>query len=166
MVFGLSLEAFTAVHVLISMAAIAVGFVVVGNMIGGNRSGGLTHAFLALTAITTISGFGFPNLTVTPAVIVGGVSLAALAVAYWARGAGRERLYVISAVLALYLNSFVMVVQSFQKFPFLRSLAPTQAEAPFAITQLLLLVGMVYLGSRALKGYTATAPPKMRSAAA
>ena len=45
----------------------------------------------------------------------------------------------INAVLALYLNVFVAVVQAFLKIPGLKAIAPTQTEPAFKLTQLLVL---------------------------
>ncbi|MGZ6176273.1 MAG: hypothetical protein ACXWNB_10595, partial [Candidatus Binataceae bacterium] len=47
--------------------------------------------------------------------------------------------YVIAAVASLYLNIFVLVVQSFVKVLALNALAPTRSEPPFAITQAVVL---------------------------
>lgn len=58
-------------------------------------------------------------------------------------------LYVVSAMLALYLNVFVGVAQAFQKLPVLSRLAPTQSEPPFLVRQLLVLVIFAVLGARA-----------------
>jgi hypothetical protein len=57
---------------------------------------------------------------------------------------------VSGAILALYLNAFVAVVQAFTKIPAVKALAPTQAEPPFAIAQGLLLVVFIALGIRAV----------------
>jgi hypothetical protein len=46
---------------------------------------------------------------------------------------------VISAVVALYLNCFALVVQLFLHVPALHALAPNGSEPPFVITQGLLL---------------------------
>jgi hypothetical protein len=65
---------------------------------------------------------------------------------------------VIAAVVAQYFNFFVLIVQSFQRVPVLKALAPTQTEAPFAIAQLAALVGFVVLGYLAARGFLRTAP--------
>src|SRR5215207_4018977 len=54
-------------------------------------------------------------------------------------------IYVVGAVVSLYLNVFVGVVQAFQKVPALKALAPTQSEAPFLLTQLVVLLLFVAL---------------------
>ena len=78
------------------------------------------------------------------------ISLLVLAVAIYARyarhlaGAWRK-IYVIGAVIALYLNVFVLIVQSFQKIPALKAMAPTQTEPPFKFTQLVVLALFVLL---------------------
>jgi hypothetical protein len=101
--------------------------------------------------VARTTGVFFPFRGVTPAFAVGLISLLALAVAnytlYFRRLAGAWRkAFVISAVIALYLNVFVLVVQLFQKMPALMERAPTQAEPPFAITQAIVLVVFISLG--------------------
>jgi hypothetical protein len=53
--------------------------------------------------------------------------------------------YAITAVLSLYLNFFVLIVQLFEKVPALNAPAPTQTEAPFKIAQLTALVIFILL---------------------
>jgi hypothetical protein len=108
--------------------------------------------------VTSVTGFGFPVEHFLPSHGVGILSLVALAIAILALYAfhlagGWRRTYVICAVLALYLNCFVAVVQSFEKIEPLRALAPTQSEPPFAIAQLALLALFVYLGILAVKRF-------------
>jgi MFS family permease len=62
-------------------------------------------------------------------------------------------IYVVCAVLALYLNSFVAVVQSFLKVPALKALAPTQKESPFVVAQLAVMVLFIVLGTVAVKEF-------------
>jgi hypothetical protein len=146
--------------VAISLAAIASGFIVVFGMIAGERLDRWTAFFLATTIATSVTGFGFPITRVTPGIVLGVISLDVLAVAVYARygrhlaGAWRP-VYVITAVIALYLNVFVLIVQSFQKVPALKSLAPTQSEPPFAVAQLIALVAFVALGALAAKRFRA-----------
>ena len=54
--------------------------------------------------------------------------------------------YVVSSVVALYLNVFVGIAQAFQKLPTLKVLAPKQSEPPFVFTQLAVLLLFVVLG--------------------
>lgn len=155
MILGLSPDAFLILHVLISVLAIAAGFVVLGGMYASSRLPCWTAFFLATTILTSVTGFMFPVTAFTPALGVGAVSLVVLAVAvaalYVYRLEGRWRaIYVATALLSLYLNVFVFVVQSFQKVSFLQVLAPTQAEPPFVIAQTGLLVGFILLGAFAI----------------
>ena len=55
--------------------------------------------------------------------------------------------------MAIYLNTFVLVVQLFAKTPALVQLAPTQQEAPFALTQAAILGLFVWLGRAAVRGF-------------
>jgi hypothetical protein len=158
MILGMSLEAFTTLHVVISLIGIASGFVVVFGMMGGKRLPVVTLLFLVTTALTSITGFLFPVKSVTPAIILGILSMLVLlvaTVAFYGRhleGAWRGT-YVITAIVALYFNFFVLIVQSFQKVPALNALAPTQSEGPFKIAQLLALLIFIALGTLAFKRF-------------
>src|SRR5256886_6612379 len=144
MILGMTTSTFTLVHVVLSLVGIASGLVVVFGLLTGKRLDGWTALFLATTVATSVTGFGFPFDHLLPSHKVGIISLVVLAVAILARyafhltGAWR-RIYVISAVAALYLNVFVAVVQAFLKVPALKVLAPKQTEAPFLLTQLAVL---------------------------
>ncbi len=152
MIFGMTL--FTFGHVLISLAGIISGFVVIDGFLKARRLDGWNAFFLVMTIATSVTGFFFPNKTITPGQIVGAISLVLLVVAVLARyplrfsGAGRW-LYLISAILAQYFNFTVLIIQSFQKVGVLKDLAPTQSEPPFLIAQgaaLLLFVVLAIFG--------------------
>ena len=66
-------------------------------------------------------------------------------------------MYVVTAVVALYFNVFVLVVQSFLKVPALNALAPNGSEPPFAIAQGIVLVAFVALGTLAVRRFRRTA---------
>jgi hypothetical protein len=161
MVLGMSLSTFTLVHVLISLVGIVSGLLVLYGLIKGKRFDGGTAIFLATTVLTSLTGFLFPFTHLLPSHIVGTISLLALAVAIVARyplhleGAWRS-IYVVTAVLALYLNVFVLVVQSFLKIPAVHALAPTQKEPPFLIVQVIVMAVFVVLGIFAVKGFRGT----------
>jgi hypothetical protein len=147
----LDIKTFTIIHVAISLVAIASGFIVVFGLISAKRLDGWTAFFLATTILTSVTGFGFPIVGVTPGIVLGVISLVVLAVALYARYARHlagiwRPIFVITAVIALYLNFFVLIVQSFQKVPALKALAPTQSELPFAIAQLVALAAFINLG--------------------
>jgi hypothetical protein len=169
MVFGMPLETYTLMHVVLSLVGIGSGLIVLSEMLLGKLRGGWTGVFLATTVATSLTGFGFPVEHFLPSHGVGILSLAVLAVAILAlyafhlAGAWR-RIYVICAVTALYLNVFVAVVQSFEKVSLLRALAPTQSEAPFAIAQLAVLALFVVLGIMAARHFREPAPPRASAA--
>ena len=151
---------FTLIHVVISLAGIITGLVVLGGLMAGARLDGWTALFLVTATLTSITGFGFPASTVSPAHVVGALSLAVLAVClvarYWMKLARRWRAtYVVTAAVAVYLNAFVLVVQLFAKTPALAQLAPTQREAPFALTQTAVLALFAWLGWAAVRGFRA-----------
>jgi hypothetical protein len=138
------LPIYTIVHVLISVVGIFTGLIVLFGMLAGKRLDGWTKWFLAATVLTSVTGFFFPFHGFTPAIGLGIISLLVLAVAIYARYprqlAGHWRwIYVVTAVVALYFNVFVSVVQSFEKIPALHAFAPTQTEPPFKFTQLVVL---------------------------
>jgi|SRR5947207_5289282 len=153
-----TLATYTAVHVIISVIGIASGLVVAVGYLSGKRFEQATRVFLSATALTSLTGFGFPFTHLLPSHIVGVLSLVVLAVAIFARygkrlaGAWRWG-YVVAATLALYFNVFVLIVQSFLKVPALKTLAPTQTEPPFAIAQLVALAIFAVLGAAGVKTF-------------
>jgi len=58
-----------------------------------------------------------------------------------------------AAVMALYLNVFVLVVQSFLKVPALHAMTPTQQEPPFLVAQLIVLALFIWLAIAAVKKF-------------
>jgi hypothetical protein len=153
MVLGLSLSAFTMVHVIISLIAIVAGLVVMSGLLGSKSMPGLTAIFLLFTILTSVTGFLFPFTELLPSHMVGILSLVLLAIAcialYGMKLAGVWRpVYVVTAMVSLYLNVFVLVIQSFLKVPALAALAPAVPPAPpsgpvFAVVQGIVLVFFV-----------------------
>lgn len=158
MVLGMSLQTFTFVHVLLSLVGIGSGFIVMFGLLSGKRLNGWTLLFLVTTVLTSATGFLFPVEHLLPSHIVAILSLVVLVIAIVARyafhmaGAWRTT-YVVSAVIALYFNCFVGVVQAFEKVPALKALAPTQKELPFLVAQLVVLAIFVGLGIVAAKRF-------------
>lgn len=169
MVFGMSLPAYTAVHVAVSLVGIGSGLVVLFGLLKGKNFRGWAVLFLATTVATSITGFGFPVAHFLPSHGVGILSLVALigaivALYKFQLAGGWRRTYVICSVVALYFNCFVLVVQSFEKVDALKALAPTQSEPPFAIAQLLVLALFAFAGIRAAKRFRVDPAPLARSA--
>ena len=164
MILGMSISAFTALHVVISLIALFAGGLVLAGMIAGKDRRTVTGAYLGLTALTSITGFLCPASQILPSHIFGIISVAVLAVAatgyygFHLAGAWRPA-YVVTALTAFYLNVFVAVVQSFLKIRALNALAPTGSEPAFLITQVAVLVAFVSLGFFAFKRFRhGTAP--------
>ncbi|RTL52134.1 MAG: hypothetical protein EKK40_08115 [Bradyrhizobiaceae bacterium] len=158
MILGLSLASFTVLHLVISMIAIAFGFVVAGGLLSSNKLPGWTALFLLTTILTNATGFLFPFTKLLPSHIVAIISLVLLAVAVFAlygKGlAGKWRLvYIVTAMLALWFNVFVLIAQSFQKVALLNVYAPTGTEPPFAITQGVTLAFFIVVIVAALKKF-------------
>ena len=162
MMLGLSLATFTLVHVLISLVGIGTGLMVMDRLLH-NRALGLGNTiFLWTTIATSVTGFMFPFKAFGPPHMVGAISLVVLAFGvtalYVGKLAGAWRwIYVVTAVMALYFNVFVGVVQAFQKIGPLQLLAPTQSEPPFAIVQAAVLLLFVILGFIAVRRFRPTA---------
>jgi hypothetical protein len=156
MILGLSLATFTLVHVAISLIAIAAGLIAMVGLLTSNPLRGWTALFLLTTILTSVTGFLFPFAKLLPSHIVGIISLVLLAVAVYALYGARlngvwRPVYVISAMLSLYLNVFVLIVQGFVKVGFLNRLAPTQTEPPFLAVQgaaLLFFAVVIFLATR------------------
>ncbi len=162
MVLGMSLQSYTLLHVIISVIGIGSGLMVVYGFLANRRLDGITAIFLTTTALTSLTGFLFPFKGVTPGIVVGIISLIVLAIAVVARypmHLAWRKTYVISACAALYFNLFVLVVQSLEKTPALKSLVPTE-EPPFPIPQgvlFVLVVAITILSVKKFRGYSATA---------
>jgi hypothetical protein len=158
MILGMSVGAFTTLHVIISLVAILAGFVVLWAMLANRGADGWTAVFLATTIATSVTGFFFHSIAIGPPHVVGVISLLLLAVSLLAlyvrhlAGAWRPA-YIVTAVAALYLNCFVGVVQSFQKVAFLNPLAPTGSEPPFLVAQAATLLIFAVLGYLAVRRY-------------
>ena len=163
MILGMSLATFVQVHVVISLIGIVAGIIVMFGMLGSKRMPGLTALFLSTTILTSATGFLIPPLVTEkflPSHLFGFLSLGLLAVACFALygkkllGAWRW-IYVLTALISLYLNVFVLVIQSFLKVPALHALAPSvpPAEPPFAIAQGIVLVFFVVAIIGAVRRY-------------
>ena len=150
----LGMDWLTLAHVMISLVGIATGLVLLLALMGGRNPANWAAWFLTSTVLSSVTGFVFfPIEKVTPAQITGVISLIALALAIYAlygrAVAGPWRgVYVVSATIALYLNCFVLVVQSFQKIPPLRAIAPgIPPSGPiFLVAQAAVLVALAIGG--------------------
>lgn len=158
------LPPFTFVHTLISLVGIATGlYVLFLGYLANEDLPRWTAWFLGSTLLTSLTGFPLPAKHFMPSHAVGILSVVILAVTFYALlgrklAGGWLRIYVITAVVALYLNCFVLVAQLFNKIPGLRALAPTQTELPFKLAQGLLLAAFVVLGAMATSRFRAGSP--------
>jgi hypothetical protein len=151
----LAISAFTTIHVALSLIGILSGFMVVLGMLAAKRLTGVIALFLLTTAATSVTGFFFPFHGVTPGIVIGIISLVVLSIAvlalYGLHLSGPWRsIYVVTALMAQYLNAFVLVAQLYEHVPALRALDPTQSGPPFKITQLAVLALFVVLASAAV----------------
>ena len=163
MILGMSLSTFITVHVIISLIGIVAGILVMFGMLGSRRMPGLTAIFLLFTILTSATGFLIPPLLsekLLPSHMIGILSLVLLAIAciglYVMKLSGAWRwIYVLTALISLYLNVFVLVIQSFLKVPALHALAPSvpPSEPPFAILQGIVLVFFAVVIIGAIRRY-------------
>jgi len=160
MVLGMSLATFTLLHVVISLVGVAAGLIAMVGLLTSNPLRGWTALFLATTILTSVTGFFFPVEKLLPSHIIGIISLVLLAIAclalYGRKLAGPWRwIYVLTAMLSLYLNVFVLIIQSFLKVPPLHALAPSvpPSEPPFAIVQGIVLVFFIVVIVAAVKKF-------------
>src|SRR5258707_1684752 len=155
MILGMSLATFTLVHVIISLIAIVAGIIVMFAMLGSNRMPGLTAIFLLFTILTSATGSLIPPLLsdkLLPSHIIGILSLVLLAIAcialYVMKLSGAWRwIYVVTALLSLYFNVFVLVIQSFLKVPALTAVAPGNPPSGpvFGVVQGIVLVFFILM---------------------
>lgn len=154
----MNIQYFTLIHILISLVGIASGFGVLAGFLSDKLFRRWIAVYLVTTIATSVTGFFFPFKGFTPAIIVGIISLVALAIAVYAfyaqKLAGWWRIiFIITTMFTFYLNCFVLVAQTFQKNPALVAIAPTQSEPPFAITQIAVLATFIALGIAALRRF-------------
>src|SRR5437867_8181616 len=117
-----SLTTFTLIHVVLSLIGILAGLVVAGGFASGKLLGRWALVFLVTTVLTSVTGFGFPFVTLLPSHVVGIISLVVLLIVivarYWMHlMRAWRRVYSVGAVLALYLNVFVLLTQLFRRLP-------------------------------------------------
>lgn len=158
MILGMSLATFTLVHTAISLIAIATGLVAMVGLLTSKPMPGWSAVFLLTTILTSVTGFFFPFAQLLPSHMVGILSLVLLAAAVAAlygfglAGAWRP-VYIVTAMVSLYLNVFVLIVQAFQKVGPLRELAPNGNEPPFLAAQGLALLSFALVIIAALRRY-------------
>lgn len=155
--------ALVLVHVIISLIAIVTGLIVMFAMLSSDRKPGITKIFLVTTILTSATGFIIPPFffdKFLPSHAFGFLSLILLAIAWYAlysqHLAGKWRwIYVLTALISLYLNTFVLVIQSFLKVPALHAIAPgAPPTGPvFGAVQLIVLAFFAYMTFRAVKRY-------------
>ena len=151
MTWGIPTDLFLKIHVVLSLIGIASGLVAMIALAGGRLLSGWMGLFLITTVLTSVTGFPLPPFGLDPPRIVGIISLVVLAVAigslYLFHLAGAWRwIYVVTATVALFLNCFVAVIQSFDKIPALHAFGPTQDAPAVHVSQLVVLVICVALG--------------------
>ena len=121
---------------------------------------GLTAIFLLFTILTSATGFLFPFEKLLPSHMIGILSLVLLAIAcialYGMKLSGAWRwIYVLTAMISLYFNVFVLVIQSFLKIPALTALAPGNPPSgpAFAVIQGIVLLFFVVVIVGAMRRY-------------
>ena len=156
----MGIDQLTTAHVLVSLVALATGFIVLGGWLSGAWLARTNTVFLVTTVATSVTAFAFPITRWLPSHTVAVVSLAVLAVAIYALQAGGRKgiwrsVYIAAALVALYLNVFVLIVQTFVKNPSLAALAPKQTEPVFVVTHILTLAAFLAVGVVAVRNRSA-----------
>jgi hypothetical protein len=169
MVLGMSLRAFTALHVALSLIGIGSGFLMAFGMVRSRRMPFATGVFLLTTALTSITGFLFPFRGITPGIVIGFLSMFALLLAVFALYSGHlaggwRKAWVVSAMIALYLNFFIFIVQLFDKTPALRAMGEIQKETVFAGAQLAAFIGFLLWTIKAMRQFKAGEPAGAKAA--
>jgi hypothetical protein len=158
MTWGIPTNIFVNIHVALSLLGLVSGLIVLFGLLTGEAFAGWTMLFLVTLILTNVTGFPLPPLGLDPPRMIGFLSLFLLAIAaaaiyaFGLNGAWRW-IYVVTAMIALYLDAFVGVIQAFAKLPFLHALAPTQTELPFLIAQAAALAIFVLLGVLVVRGF-------------
>jgi uncharacterized membrane protein len=157
------MDTLVLVHVVISLIAIVAGLIVMFKMLGSDRVSGLTGIFLLFTILTNVTGFFIPPFLYDkflPSHAIGILSLVLLAIAcfalYGAKLSGMWRwVYVVTALVSLYLNCFVLVIQTFLKVPALHAIAPGEPPAGpvFGAVQIIVLAFFAFMTFRAVKRF-------------
>ena len=158
MILGMSLQAFVASHVILSLVALASGVVVVRHLLAARVPPGITALFLATTVATSVGGFLFPFRQIGLGHIVGTMSLFVLLptvmALYGFRLAGAwPWIYASGAVAALYLNTVIAVTQIFAKAPLLRPFATGLTAPAYLLTQAAVALLFVVLGVLAARRF-------------
>lgn len=154
MILGLSIGLFTGIHVVLSLIGILSGFLVLILLIGKKAHTFWTPVFFVSNVLTDVTGFLFPFKGITPGIIIGVLSLIALLIAGVTTASKTRRgIFIASAATALFFNDFVLIVQSFEKIAWLKSIAPTQASPVFGLTQLVALAVIILLAVTAWRRY-------------
>lgn len=151
-----ALPAYTVIHVVISLVTALSGCVVLYGMVKNTQLRLWRIVFLVSATLTSVTGFGFPISRLTPGIVIGIISLIAIASALYAlriltSSARGPIIYTICVLFVFYSNSLILMVQSFQKIGPLHNLAPNQTELPFLISQMTLLGSVVAAGVFAVR---------------
>lgn len=146
----MNLDLLTYIHTGLSLIALATGIPVAMGLLRTGATKFWTAVFLVTTVLTSVTGFLFPFSRFGDSHWVGLISLIVLAAAIAAQYVFKYRgswrwIYAVMALLAFYLNVFVLVAQLFKKVPALHALAPTLMEPPFALAQLVVLAFFAWL---------------------
>ena len=128
MIPGMSLPAFTLLHVVPSLIALAAGLVVAAGFLSSRAMPGIAALFLWSILLATLTGLAFPSTRFGMGHKLGFVSalvlLPTFAALYIHRLAGAWRwIYTTGCLTVLWLNGVIGIFQAFAKLDLLRPLA-------------------------------------------
>lgn len=148
----MSLPAFTALHVAISLLALVLGVPAVLRLFGVALSSVWTGLFILLAAATSATGFMFPFVGVTPAFVIGVVAGLVLAVVVAGQVLGRwPALQAGGIVASHYLLVFVTIAQIFNKTLVVNDAGQTVAGLAFGVSEGAALLVYVVVGAKAVR---------------
>lgn len=146
------LAAFTALHVTISLVALVLGVLAILRLFGAGLSPLWTGLFLLFAAATTVTGFMFPFIGVTPAFGTGIVAGAVLIAVVVAQMLGRwPALQAGGIVASHYFLVFVTIAQIFNKTIVVNDAGQTIAGLAFGASEAVALAVYVVIGVKAVR---------------
>lgn len=128
MILGLSLPAFTVLHVVLSLVALAAGLVVAAGFLSSRTMPGIAALFLWSILFATLTGLAFPSNRFGMGHKFGFITVLVLLPTFTAlyvhRLAGAWRwIYTTGCLTVLWLNGVIGVFQAFAKLEVLRPYA-------------------------------------------
>lgn len=156
---GMSLSAFTVLHVVLSLIALAAGIAVAAGFLTSRAMPGITALFLVTTLLACLTGLAFPSVRFGLGHRLGIVSVLVLlptaAALYVHHLAGAWRWIFTTGVLTvLWLNGVIGVFQVYAKLAVLRPHARPEIVNATQLALFSIFVALVLLAARRFRPET------------